>query len=176
MSVVRINSKHLLNSQVIINQGPVAKQFKLTTCSLRLQQLLRIGRRKASFTLATLSHQRLSHRSWPRSTSVTRKRLVAVSLRMCNLIVHTSDSDASDQSRCDLDASVYDTLDCNISVVFLTLALNIAENYWLHRKMLQTKVTQNLISCKKLSGSISLSPPAVKLGRAKHLPCTEMEN
>ncbi len=69
-------------------QGPVAKPFKLATCSLRL---LRIGRK-----------------SWLHSTFATRKRLVAASLRMRNLILHTDNSDPSNQSRCNLDASVND--------------------------------------------------------------------
>ncbi len=36
--------------------------------------------------------------------------------------------------------------------------------------MLKKKVVQNKISYKKLSGRISLSPPAVKLGGSKDLP------
>ncbi len=37
-------------------------------------------------------------------------QLVAASLRMCNLIVRTSDSDIYDQNYCNLDASVNDAL------------------------------------------------------------------
>ncbi len=40
----------------------------------------------------------------------TRKRLVAASLPMCDLIIHTGNSDAGNQSRCNLDASVNDAL------------------------------------------------------------------
>ncbi len=52
----------------------------------------------------------IGRKSWPSLTFATRKRLVAASLRMCDLIVHASDSNAGNQSHCDLDASVNDAL------------------------------------------------------------------
>ncbi len=41
------------------------------------------------------------------------------------------------------------------------------EKYQLYKKMFQIKIVQNLISCKKLSKSVSLSTLRVKLGASK---------
>ncbi len=55
---------------------------------------------------------------------------------------------------------------------FFTFRAERCKSYWLYWKMLQTKVAQNYISCKKLIGSRSLYSPWSGAGGAKHLPCT----
>ncbi len=59
---------------------------------------------------------------------------------------------------------------------FSNFRRNPCKNYWLYKKILQTKVVQNSISCKKLAGRLSFSPPEVKLEGGKHLHLLEWKS
>ncbi len=48
------------------------------------------------------------------------------------------------------------------------------QKIWQHEVILQIKVVQNSISCKKLTGQLSFFAIGVKLGGGKYLPCTGM--
>ncbi len=67
----------------------------------------------------------------------------------------------------------YNTLEW---VCRFTFVLNAEKKYDLYRKMVQTKVVENLISYKKLESSISLSTPRVELWSFKDVSCLQYYN
>ncbi len=52
---------------------------------------------------------------------------------------------------------------------YFDLGIDFCQKFQSYRKVLQTKVVQNLLSYKKLTGFISLSPAKVEQGGSKYL-------
>ncbi len=66
--------------------------------------------KRVTSSLRLCNYSRLGHKSWTRPTSASSQRLVAVSMRMCDLYIQTNDLVASYWFAGNLDARVNETL------------------------------------------------------------------